>query len=228
MKRRILTLVFVVLALFSAVLPLGGTARSLAATTALEVKGTVTAVSADSLSLVTATGQAMTFRLIATTIYEKYGQPAQQADVQVGLYVAVKYRLETDGTLHAKKVKIERHVVAVPTSTSNSAPAARPTVRARPSARPVTFQLEGTDAGVTAGALVVRVRGLSEGRTSIRTLVGRRLTVRVASGAAVLLNNRPARLGALAVGDTLHIAGTLANGTFTAQRIIAQHPSHRR
>jgi hypothetical protein len=234
MKRLMLAPAFITIALFSALLPLGGTGRALASTAPLYVKGTVKAVTADSLSIIANSGQAMTFRLSATIIYEKYGQPAQLADVKVGLYVEVKYHVEADGTLKAKKVKIELHTAA-PTATPKPTVAVpkptvtvpKSTVTGRPSTRPIAFQLEGTDMGVTAGAVVVRVRGLSEGRTSVRTLVGRRLPVQVARGAAILLDNHPARLGALAPGDSLHITGTVANGAFTARRIIAQHPAHR-
>jgi hypothetical protein len=116
MMRRMSPLIFVALALFSALLPLGGTARSFAATPALEVKGTVTAVSADSLSITSHSGQAMTFRLTATTIYEKNNQPAEQADVQVGLDVKVKYHVEADGSLKAKKVKIAQPTTPIPTT----------------------------------------------------------------------------------------------------------------
>jgi hypothetical protein len=163
MMRRMPPLIFVALALFSALLPLGGTARSFAATTALEVKGTVTAVSADSLSITSHSGQAMTFRLTATTIYEKNNQPAEQADVQVGLDVKVKYHVVANGSLKAKKVTIEQPTTAIPTATPQ--PTATP-IPPRASLPPLAVYLPQRQV-VSGAALTIGLKTLPRGQISI-------------------------------------------------------------
>ena len=82
---RGLSLVWITLCV--ALLPQTGSSHALAST-ALEIKGTVIAITSDSLSITATGGQVITFRLTATTAYEKDGQPAQQVDVHVGLHTA--------------------------------------------------------------------------------------------------------------------------------------------
>lgn len=170
----------------------------------LRTRGTVTSVAADTLVITEeGSGKQLSFRLSATALYLKEGKPAIEVDLRAGEYVKVKYRVEADGSLKAGKVEIEQR------------------------ARAVAFQLEGIDVGGSGTTLLVRVASLRENGAAV---AGSRRTVgvRLAAGATVLLNNRKARLGALARGDRLHVSGTVSGGVLTAKRIVAQRTARRK
>ncbi len=277
----------VLLALVLALLTVAANPAAARSDSSLRASGTVSAVQAGSLTIVADTGQTMTFRLVATTGYEKDGQPASESALAVGQHVKVKYRQEPDGSLKAKEVKIEPSagspsapvqvrgsVISVSAQTlvvkakgtgkeltirlasttiyeKNGGPATEADLRVgqrvkvkyrvepdgslkaqkvkiEPRSAAVSFQLEGIDAGGSATTLLVRVSGLRENGAVVRAAVGRTITVRLAPGAAVILNNRRVRLGALVRGDRLHLSGTASNGVFTAQRVVAQRAAKRK
>lgn len=64
----------------------------------LDEKGTVTAVSSDSLSIRTAKGKTKTFRVTPSTTVERLGDPARFSDVKQGLIVKVEYPSAADLT----------------------------------------------------------------------------------------------------------------------------------
>ena len=126
---------FVAVALLAVVAGGGGVALG-AGATSLRVEGVVKSISAGSLEIKTDAGQAMTFRLVATTVYLSGAQTVQQSDVRVGERVRVKYHQEPNGSLKAKEVKV------------------------LPSPTPLLFA-EGTVSAVASDQLTVVVAGVS-------------------------------------------------------------------
>lgn len=108
-----------------------------AGSASLRVEGVVMSVAAGSLEIRADGGQAMTFRLVATTAYVKGGQAVQQSEVRVGDRVRVKYHLESNGTLKAKEVSVE------------------------PPPTPLLFA-EGSISAISADQLIVFVGGVSK------------------------------------------------------------------
>lgn len=168
------------------------------------VRGSVISVSADTLVIKNdAGGPDLSMRLTATTSYEKDGRPAVVGDLQAGQSVKVKYRVEPDRSLKAQKVKIVLK-------------------------KSVSFQLEGTLAGADAASLRVRVTGLRENGALVRATGSRVVTVTLSPLASVVRNGRKSRVGALIVGDRVHVTGTVAGGVFSAVRVVAQRAGKKR
>jgi hypothetical protein len=162
-----------------------------------KTKGTVQAVSATRLTLRTDKGETVAFRLTSGTAFEKRGRAMPRGDLKVGDTVKLKYQEASDGTKAALLVR------AVPNAV-------------------LRFQLDGRVVRATATALVVRVGTLSENGKAKGSFSGHALTVRMSAGASIRLDGRAAKLSALPRGSAVHIAGSLAKGTFTAAQVVGR------
>jgi hypothetical protein len=149
-------------------------------------------------------GPNLTVRLAPATLYVVGDRTAAVTDLRVGEKVKVKYRREADGSLKAEKIKV------------------------LPAARSVAYQLEGTIVRASGLRLRVHVRGAREGGAPVPALAGTTTTVMVTAVTRVTENGRAARAAALAVGDRVHISGLLADGVFSAQRVVAQRLAKKR
>lgn len=174
-----------------------------AASAPIVVRGTILALSAGTLSVKPdVSSPALSLRLDGATVLDANGRPLDVGALHTGLHVKVRYRVEPDGSLKAQKVKL------LP-------------------ARKVSFVLEGTL--VSAGAtLRIHVREARENGTATPSLAGVMVALGLAPGAVVTENRRVKRAAALAAGDRVQVSGTLANGVFTAQRVVAQRIAKQR
>ncbi len=82
----------------------------------------------------TSGGATLTLRLVPETVYELHGKPAALSDLRAGQRLRIKYHLEPDGSVKAKKIKI----LAEPA---------------------VSFRLEGTLLAASATHMRIRVGG---------------------------------------------------------------------
>lgn len=164
----------------------------------VRTRGTVVSVTATTLVVNdAATGRELSLRLDASTIYERGAEPAAWSDLHAGQAVKLKYRIEPDGSLKARKVEIEL-----------------------PAAPLIRFELVGDDVDAVRGVLRVRVRSLRERGAVIAA--GRIVAVRVAAGASILVNKRRVSLAALRPGDRLSVSGVLSGSALTAERVVAR------
>lgn len=169
----------------------------------VRVSGVLVSVSPGSIVVRTDAGQVLTLRLSPTTSFETGGRPVMVGGLRAGERVKVKYHLEADGSLKAKKVTIEL-------------------------AQRVSFQLEGMLIAAGARSLRVRVSGLRESGALVRAAAGRTITLTLSGTTIVVESGRKIGPALLARGDRVHASGVVSAAVFAVERVVARRVGSRR